>query len=206
VRDLVRHLGKVQRWATDCLRAGPDDHVARPRGPQPDVDPLTWFAEGAAALLDTLSTVDLDAPVQSWAGTQHGSWWLRRLTHETAIHRWDAQAAAGEPDGFAPLTAADGVQEFLDEFLVFADLTMLGERSGSIHLHATDAPAGGGEWYVAFGPSGIDVVAEHRKGDVAVRGSVSDLFLLVWRRRDAADLDVVGDRGALDLWREIVVV
>lgn len=33
----------------------------------------------------------------------------------------------------------------------------------------------------------------HRKGDVAVRGSASDLYLMLWGRVAPTDVEVIGD-------------
>ena len=40
---------------------------------------------------------------------------------------------------------------------------------------------------------------EHAKGDVAARGTASDLALLVWGRRRPS-VEVFGDEAALDAW------
>lgn len=204
VRDLLRHLGKVQRWATACIQLEPGVKDARPPGPGKGVDPRTWFRGGADALLTSLDQADLNAPVHTWAGEQPARWWLRRLAHETAIHRWDAQAATGTPTAFDPTVAVDGVAEHFDQFAsVFADPGKAGGETSSLHLHATDAE---GEWYVEFGPGGVQIEAAHRKGDAAVRGPAGDLFLFVWRRGDGDGLDVIGDRAVVDRWRDIVVI
>lgn len=204
VRDLLRHLGKVQRWATACLRAEPGVESARPPGPPDGTDPREWFREGADALLETLATADLAAPVHTWAGPRPGAWWLRRLTHETAIHRWDAQSATGVTTGFDPALAVDGVAEHLDEFArAFADVERAGDEQASLHLHATDAE---GEWFIEFGPDGVAIEAAHRKADVAVRGAAGALFLLVWRRGGLDDVEVIGDPTVLDRWSQVVVI
>lgn len=206
VRDLVRHTGKVHRWATGCLQSPPDEPVGRPRGPAAGVDPLAWFREGADALVATMRTVDVTTPVHTWAGTRPAGWWVRRLAHETAIHRWDAQAAAGETRGFPTELATDGVAEVFEEFLVFADPSQVDGRSGSLHLHVTDAPDGAGEWYVRWSPDGVAAEPVHRKADAALRAPAAEAFLVLWRRRDAVGLDVVGDQAALDDWRAILAV
>jgi hypothetical protein len=48
------------------------------------------------------------------------------------------------------------------------------------------------------------VVREPGAAGTSVRGPASDLFLLVWNRRDDEGLEVTGDRRALDLWRSTV--
>ena len=42
----------------------------------------------------------------------------------------------------------------------------------------------------------------HAKGDVAVRGPASDLFVFAYNRRDATGLEVFGDTAVVDRWRE----
>ena len=66
------------------------------------------------------------------------------MAHETAVHRVDAEHAAGREHRLAPELAADGIDEFLEFFfpLAAADAPPL---AGSVHLHCTDAD---GEWTV----------------------------------------------------------
>ena len=55
-----------------------------------------------------------------------------------------------------------------------------------MHLHCTDVA---GEWLVTFTAEGPEVEPVHAKGEVAARGTASDLDLYLWGRVDA---DVVG--------------
>lgn len=68
------------------------------------------------------------------------------------------------------------------------------------HFHRTDGP---GEWLVRFMPEGPVVTREHAKGDVAVRGIASDLFLFLWRRLPADRLEVFGDADLLSRYFEL---
>ena len=43
------------------------------------------------------------------------------MAHETTVHRWDAQSAAGTPDPVPTWLACDGVSEMIDIFLAAAD-------------------------------------------------------------------------------------
>jgi hypothetical protein len=56
-----------------------------------------------------------------------------------------------------------------------------------VHLHATDVA---GEWFIE--PNGR-VDRGHARGDVALRGTASDLLLALYNRVDIDDLDVIGD-------------
>jgi predicted lipid carrier protein YhbT len=63
-----------------------------------------------------------------------------------------------------------------------------------------------GEWLVTLGPTGVTVEHAHAKGDVAVRGTASDLLLLLWNRAGADRFQVFGDTSLLDRWRASVTV
>ncbi|MGH9231596.1 MAG: maleylpyruvate isomerase family mycothiol-dependent enzyme, partial [Acidimicrobiales bacterium] len=79
----------------------------------------------------------------------------------------------------------------------------------TLHLHATDvggAEAGEGEWLVTLDPAGMTVEHRHARGDVAVRGTASDLLLLLWNRVGADRCEVFGDADLLEWWRATVKV
>ena len=76
--------------------------------------------------------------------------------------------------------------------------------NGTIHLHATDID---GEWLVTLGPGGISHEHGHAKGDVALRGTASDLLLWCWNRVPVDDrFEVFGDATLLEAWRTAVVI
>jgi hypothetical protein len=68
------------------------------------------------------------------------------MAHETAMHRYDAEAATGTPTPFDGDMAADGIAELYEVVLPFGlvrrEVTL---PSGSLHLHRSD---GEGEWMV----------------------------------------------------------
>ena len=53
---------------------------------------------------------------------------------------------------------------------------------------------------------GFTVTAEHAKGDVAARGSASDLLLFLWGRVPADSLEVFGDAELLARFRQAIRV
>jgi uncharacterized protein (TIGR03083 family) len=102
VKDLLRHTGYIHRRAarhiTECpprVLDGPSEAEIL-RGGAPDPDLIGWFLAGHAALVATLAAADpapecgtfMDAPSPL-------AFWARRQAHETAIHRADAESAAG---------------------------------------------------------------------------------------------------------------
>ena len=117
LRQLITHVGRAQRWATAIVAtrsAEPIPFREVPDGRLPD-DPAErpgWLRRGAAGLAEAVHGAGTS---QAW--THHGmgpaSYWARRMAHETAVHRADAQIALGTRPVIDPEIAADGVAEWL---------------------------------------------------------------------------------------------
>jgi uncharacterized protein (TIGR03083 family) len=202
VGSVIGHLGSIQRWAT-ALTNDPATWVKRREmEPPPDgAAVLDWYARGIDPMLTVFDAGDLETTVNTWAGRQPMRWWLRRLAHETAVHRWDVEAGSIAPEAahaVDPALAVDGIDELLDNFLPLIEDKLEGGGQ-TMHLHATDAP---GEWQLTFAPSGVQIERAHAKGDVAVRGPASALLLLLWNRPQVAatEAEVFGDQTVLDMW------
>jgi uncharacterized protein (TIGR03083 family) len=200
LRDLLHHLGSHHRWVAANMDVPPDGEMFRPREQPPDDDAelAPWIEAGAEALAAKLAATDPTTPCWTWVPFDHSvAFWARRTALETAMHRWDAQNAAGTADPVNGELAVDGIDEYLELLPVFPGRTF--PDAGSLHLHSTDAP---GEWLVRFDPEGMHVSREHAKGDVAVRGPASDLLLVVYGRKAASEVDVFGEAALFDRFRE----
>ena len=161
---------------------------------------MPYFRDGARQLVDALAATDPATSVWTFsAADRTAGFWYRRRAQETAVHRYDAELAAGTPMPIDTELAVDGIDEFLFAFLprLAANLGDLGDAK--IHLHCTDAE---GEWLVARAGDDVVVTREHAKGDVAARGTASDLLLFLWGRVPASALEVFGDAGVLDGFRQ----
>jgi uncharacterized protein (TIGR03083 family) len=206
VGDVIGHLSGVQRWATALARQPGETFRRRdmerpPRGP----DVLGWYEAGVEPMLDAFATLDLDVVVHTWAGERPRGWWLRRLTHETAVHRWDVDAGARGADAVRELdadVAVDGIDELLENFVPLVADALRGQGA-TLHLHATDAD---GEWQLTFAPDGLEIERSHAKADAAVRGPASEILLLLWNRRSLDDTgaEVFGDEDVLAQWKSAV--
>jgi uncharacterized protein (TIGR03083 family) len=197
VADLVRHTGHVHRFwgeiAGQRLQA-PAQFEGRPS--PDDGGLLEWYREGLRETADVLGAADPSEAVWTWAPQKDVGFIQRRMAHETAVHRVDAELAAGTVEPVDAELAVDGIDEFLDLFVAHPGMaSRLAEGAESIHLHSTDAP---GEWLVRVAGGALTVAREHGKGDAAVRAPASDLMLLLWRRRPPSELEVFGDATALD--------
>ena len=106
--------------------------------------------------------------------------------------------------------ALDAVDELFEVILPWRGTAELGsEMDGkTMHFHATDVgdEPGEGEWLITLAGERLTVEHMHAKGDVAVRGTASDLLLLLWNRVSADRFEVFGDAGLLEWWRTAVKV
>lgn len=202
VGRLVGHLGRVHRWATALLQSDPPVFIPPGEvggGAPRDTTVFDWFATGLPPLYAELERGDLDAPVFTWAGERDRRWWLRRLVHETAVHRFDIEQALTAPSPIDPPVAADGIDELFEVFVPerFDEEAFVeaGNEGRTMHVHCTDVD---GEWLVRFEAGSVDVARQHAKGDVAVRGEASDLCLVLWNRLDAERCEVLGDSELFD--------
>ena len=184
--ELLRHLGGAQRWAAGIVRSRAGGPVRRDftdlsayTREDPVVRRPAWLAEGAAQVAAALREAGPGTPV--WTPIARGTtdFYARRFTHETLIHRADAALAVGAGYQAAPDVAVDAI----DEWLYLGSLPIhleyhpeVRELLGpgrTLHFHATDTPP-----------------------DAAVEW----VLLVLYRRRPAAAVEVLGDAGLLDLW------
>ncbi|MBK5307587.1 MAG: maleylpyruvate isomerase family mycothiol-dependent enzyme [Frankiaceae bacterium] len=196
VRELTQHLGSVHRFhARHIVRGVTDPPEKYAAELPPDEDLLAWFDEGVDDLLITFRGIDMDSPAWNWAPhtPQLGSFWPRRMTLETAVHRWDAESAHHDATGFDVDVAVDGIDEML---------TVMGPTdpepdipSGTAVVRATDADR---EWAIRLGPGSFDVrPAAPPAPDAVVEGTSSSLLLALWGRIPASDLATTGDASLI---------
>ena len=190
VTDLLWHLTEVHDFwrtvVTDRL-SDPSTYV-EPERPSDDALP-DLYRSGRVKLLKTLADADPTTSSWTWSSDKTAGFVIRRMAQETAIHRWDAESAAGTVTPVESTLASDGVDEFLAHFTgsVVKGAVPVG---GSVHLHCGDVD---GEWTVRESENGFTVTREHSKADCAIRGPASDILLAMWRRIPLATCDVVGD-------------
>jgi len=140
--------------------------------------------------------------MQCWAflpAPSPRAFWARRQAHETAIHRTDAELAAGSAPTFDGAFAADGLDELLFGFFARPRGRLVADPAVRLGLRATDT---GDAWTITIGPDARTTVRAAAEADCIVSGTASDLYLLLWNRRPPSACCVEGDDRVLDLWRE----
>lgn len=219
VRELVRHLGMIHLWAAGHVafpHEEPDyeseeDELAAfaANWPElgtfwPDDDQLVdWYRRTNANLVDVLVSASPD--VAAWTFLEAPSpraMWARRQAHEIAVHRFDAQEAAGVESEFDPGFAADGVDEIVVAFATRKPEFPIDEPRAML-VHASDT---NDRWRITMAPDGITTVRGDGPADTTLTGRAADLYLAMWNRGDDSEIDVSGDRDLLDLWHNNVRV
>jgi uncharacterized protein (TIGR03083 family) len=183
LRDLVVHLGAVQRfWAANIRAADasrPDESAGDPDHPYRPADAAlaSWMHESTEGLIDAIEAADPGAPCWTWWGDPATAAAVaRHQVQEAAVHRWDAEAATGTTTPLDPEPATDAVDEFLAVSLRGADDGL----QGSVTLTASDTAT---SWKVGRGGGPT----------VDILGTASDLLLALYRRVDHSTLAIEGD-------------
>ena len=212
LRQLATHVGRAHRWAAQIAETRsaemiPFRQVPDGRIPDDPAQHAPWLRAGAARIIAAVREAGGD-PVWAFGALRPARFWGRRMAHETAMHRADAELATGRDVRFAPDVAADGIDEWLG-FLSGSvnggqDTRLAALPDGAVlHVHATDDGLGeAGEWLVRR--RGSEVIVEHGngQGDVALRGPAGPLLLVLLRRLppDDPQIQVMGDPALLTGW------
>jgi uncharacterized protein (TIGR03083 family) len=203
VRDLVAHLGEVQRFWAAVVSAGPAD------GPPADIpgdeapasgaveDLIAWSAAATEELARALAEAGPGRPCWTWwrattAPATSGAV-ARHQVQEAGVHAFDAQEAAGHPEPLPGSVAADGIGEFTTVGL--AAMGPWPHDAGTVAL----APEGGQPWVVSLAPDGVRSVPGDPGDDLSrpaarIRGTGSDIVLALYGRRARQGLIIEGDQ------------
>ena len=224
VKDLLRHTGYIHRWAARHIEEGPGEIIDGPaeaeilRGGAADDDLLDWFRAGHAALVETLASADPAVACATFMPAPSAlAFWTRRQAHETAIHRADAELAAGPVDAPVPEYpagfAADGIDELIMGFgqrRKYQPQAGPAAGRGLLRVMAADT---GDAWSIAASQGRLQPrreTATDAAGDAGctVSGPATGLYVFLWNRADAAaaDVSVTGDPRLLTSWQASVKV
>ena len=216
VKDLLRHTGYVHRWAARHINECPDQIIDGPSeeeilsGGADDARLLAWFRDGHAALAQTLATADPAVACATFMPAPSPlAFWARRQAHETAIHRADADSAAGTTPEYEADFAADGIDELITGFGRRRKYQPGSNADGTrLRVLATDT---GDAWLVEALEGRVlprrDADGQEEAG-CTVSGPASGLYLYLWNRADAAQagVTITGDPGLLSAWQASVRV
>jgi uncharacterized protein (TIGR03083 family) len=204
VRDLVVHLGQVQRFWAMVVAAGPADGPPSREsvpGAVPAGDLLEWSAASTEALVSALRDAGPDTPCWTWWPTSGAARTTtavaRHQMEEAGVHAWDAQDAIGKSEPLPGAVALDGVGEFLQ-------VTYGAEGSWpDLPARVDFAADEGRSWVLDLSELGAQLDPREPGGtaDATVRGPASDILLALYRRIPISDLQVDGDTALVDRLR-----
>jgi uncharacterized protein (TIGR03083 family) len=199
----ARHVGSVYRMVLAWLLEG-----GRPetwsRDPPPGQTGLEYFREGHQALLEHLSAHDPEEPASSWwPEDETYGFWLRRMVHETTVHRVDVQSAAGrELTEIEDDIAVDGVDEVLALWFgrKLPMIGLSGTKAGSVGVKT-----GGHHWIARAGPGETTAkrcsAEEAEQADSLVSAAPEKVYLWLWGRTALTSVTVSGHHDAAgQLW------
>jgi uncharacterized protein (TIGR03083 family) len=208
VGRLVGHLVGYYTWVGSHVRRGVITPPDEPHPHGPDTAGLAEFDDAYAALLTCFDGLDPEMPAWNWAPqAKKAAFWIRRIAHDTALHRWDAQmAAVGLTEPIEAKLAADGVSEVLDMLLPAGRGHRSADRHGMVALSATDLEH---TWHIRLRANGgvalLDtdtLLDEHDLHErVVAEGNASDLQLALWGRVGFDVLVVTGEEALLECLR-----
>jgi uncharacterized protein (TIGR03083 family) len=217
VRDLLRHTGYIHRWAARHITERPGQVLDGPpeaeilKGGPADSELLAWFRAGHAELTEILATADPALECATFMAAPSAlAFWARRQAHETAIHRADAEFAAGTTPGYPAAFAADGIDELIMGFGRRRKYQPAADGDGGL-LRALAADTGDA-WSIETHEGRLQPRRDTADGaegaGCTVSGPASGVYLYLWNRLGAgrADVTVTGDDGLLASWQASVCV
>src|SRR5262249_19104154 len=177
------------------------------------LEPLTALQHSHATLASEFAARRRRDQERQEAGDT-ASFWIRRMAHETAIHRIDAELAQGEPSArIPPALAADGIDEFLTVVLTH-------ETQQWMHQYANDlsdwgqrwlmVSAGSAQWHISVRPQGVDAAIEApapvagRTPAASIRGDADPLLRWIYNRDRAQQVIITGDVGMTAQFRRLL--
>lgn len=182
--DVVAHLGGVHRWAAEIVSTGEFFTVSRRRGEEQGDALIAWFDEGVAHLTSVLGAADPDArcPNFSPGSPDTNAFWSRRQAHETTMHRWDTESAAGKISPIDPVFATDGIDELFSTFTRSRGKQVL---PSPVAITCVDT---GASWtaFPADKPGRVDFARDRdqpaKKPVATIAGDAENLLLALWKR------------------------
>lgn len=177
---LAGHLARVHRWARNAVVEGEMREDGTPQLTD-RAAVVGWYTESAQLVFDALAAATPGTPCPGFGPPPRTvDFWIRRQPHEVAVHRWDAETAAGGRPTLDPLLSADGVDEVVEVMLPRQlRLGRCGPLPAAVVLEQSD---GQRRWKLGNGlPT------------ASVRADAATLLLLLWHRVPAHDVPVDGD-------------
>lgn len=152
--------------------------------------PASWLVDGASALREV------------WVPFHYRttSFYARRFTHETLVHRADATLAAGLEFRASPEVVLDAIDEWMELESLPLHFEFRPEKREILGSgRSVGFESGEHAWFLGLDGPVVTWERGRRGAAVTVRGSLTNLLLALYQREDAED--VVGDLDLFKLWQ-----
>ena len=216
VADLVVHVAQVYLHKAAIMRTGEEPDPWPPPGLRAE-PPLPLLGRAYGELRAQFRAHEPGEEVPTWFGPdQTVAFWIRRMAQETAIHRIDAELAAGLPVTPVPADlAADGADEVLRRMLgyrarewpeEFAELE--GEYlAGDDGQNAIVIAMGQQAWTVRPAPGQLVVEGGgHDDPRVLIDGPPGAVLRWLWGRAGDDAVRLAGDPAWADYLRRMLAL
>ena len=224
VTDLILHLGMVHRLLArligERMQQPPEGRdwpwleltqewrgwLPPGRAPQQSPVPaglLDWFHNGAADLQQRFRTTSPGEQVWTWSADHTAGFWQRMQAIEAAVHRWDAENAAGAGRPLDAVLAADAVGQ---TFQVMVPMRRMAAKAppGRGERYVFQRTDGPDRWAVQFDGDAVILGTPDGHYDIQISGTASDLTLFLWQRAVPGELDIQGDPSLLSRYFTLV--
>ena len=199
VEDLVLHVAGIYRRNAAQIVA-PDPLVRVEVTPPHGLQPIAYLEASQMALVDALRERQPEDPCWNFTNDNETlAFVARRIAHESAIHRVDAELTRGLAHAIDPELAADGLDERIDLLLRRAVTPVAAHPlGGSICIVCSDMPT---SWVIDAARGAVKIRAGRGPANAAVVGTASDIFCFSWNRPTIRPLQVTGDRSIIEAWQ-----
>ena len=196
--DAVRHTAQVYLHKVETIRQGDWPDPWPPEGIEA-AEPLALYDDAWRQLVEAFDARDPEGPSRTWwPEDQTVGFWVRRMAHETSVHRHDVERAAGQPTPVAADLAVDGIDEVLALFLEGDWGNYPVESASGARVVVS---SGGHDWEVTLRPDRVDVArASSGQASATVAGEPSEVLLWLWGRGPRPTVD--GDEAVVTELRE----
>lgn len=184
INELVRHTALLYLQKAEVIRTG-----VKPTGRWiPErvlaLDPAAQLEFGYGRLVGEFDSHHPSDPAESWMPEdQTVGFWIRRLTHETTVHRYDLETAVDDVQPIESDLAIDGIDEILTVMFQRGRSARGSEPTPEGTTGSVAIESGGKTWFVRLLPSDIELVrGSDSSPDSVLGGEPSDVLLWLWGR------------------------
>ena len=199
--QLLTHVASVYHRVATVVGERATTAVPWNQPPDDVADPIAYLSDALDEVVQALSEADADTPVWNWSPEPQVAWfWARRMAHESAVHRFDAQRAHDVAQPIAADLAHDGLDELVDVILP----RVIDRDHPTLPVATFAFVAGEDSWNIELDGAKATRDETAKAPDVIARGTTSALLLAAYSRVPWTSLEIEGDASLLTDWSKSI--